>query len=180
MGDPDAPVTRVHGALLEVHRVGVLLRGRSGIGKSECALELVSRGHRLVADDVVELSKGEDGRVVGRSPERIRHHMEIRGLGILYIPDLFGPESVAESVAVDLVCELERWHEGAQYDRLGLERTALDLLGVEVPRLVLPARPGGSMATVVEVGAREHRRRQDGVNAAARLDERLRREMQRP
>jgi HPr kinase/phosphorylase len=180
MGDPAAPVTRVHGALLEVHRVGVLLLGRSGIGKSECALELVSRGHRLVADDVVELGTDESGRVVGRSPERIRHHLEIRGLGILYIPDLFGPESVAESVTVDLVCELERWREGAHYDRLGLERAGIDLLGVELPRLVLPARPGGSMATVVEVGAREHRRRQDGVNSAARLDARLRREMHRP
>ena len=180
MAGAETPVTRVHGALLEVHRVGVLLRGRSGIGKSECALELVSRGHRLVADDVVELEKGGDGRLVGRSPERIRHHMEIRGLGILYIPDLFGPESVAESVAVDLVCELERWREGADYERVGLERTSLDLLGAEVPRLVLPAHPGGSMATVVEVAAREHRRRQDGVNAAARLDARLRREMRRP
>jgi len=180
MGGPEAPVTRVHGALLEVYCVGILLLGRSGIGKSECALELVSRGHRLVADDVVELAKREDGRVVGRSPERIRHHMEIRGLGILYIPDLFGPESVAESVSVDLVCELERWREGTHYDRLGLERTSLDLLGVEIPHLVLPAHPGGSMATVVEVGAREHRRRQDGVNAAARLDARLRREMHRP
>jgi HPr kinase/phosphorylase len=180
MGGPAAPVTRVHGALLEVHQVGILLLGRSGIGKSECALELVSRGHRLVADDVVELGTGEGGQVVGRSPERIRHHMEIRGLGILYIPDLFGPESVAESVTVDLVCELERWREGAQYDRLGLERAGIELLGVEVPRLVLPARPGGSMATVVEVGAREHRRRQGGVNSAARLDARLQREMHRP
>jgi HPr kinase/phosphorylase len=180
MGGPAAPVTRVHGALLEVHQVGVLLRGRSGIGKSECALELVSRGHRLVADDVVELETAEGGRVIGRSPERIRHHMEIRGLGILYIPDLFGPDSVVESVSVGLVCELEQWREGAHYDRLGLERTGVELLGIEIPRLVLPARPGGSMATVVEVGAREHRRRQDGVNSAARLDARLRREMDRP
>jgi len=180
MAGAQAPVTRVHGALLEVHRVGVLLRGRSGIGKSECALELVSRGHRLVADDVVELERSAEGRVVGRAPERIRHHMEIRGLGILYIPDLFGPESVAESASVDLVCELERWREGAQYDRLGLERTSHELLGVAIPRLVLPAHPGGSMATVVEVAAREQRRRRDGVNAAARLDARLRREMRRP
>jgi HPr kinase/phosphorylase len=103
-----------------------------------------------------------------------------RGLGILYIPDLFGPDSVVESVSVGLVCELERWREGAHYDRLGLDRTGVELLGVEIPRLVLPARPGGSMATVVEVGAREHRRRQDGVNSAARLDARLRREMDRP
>jgi HPr kinase/phosphorylase len=163
-----------------VHGVGVLLLGPSGIGKSECALELVSRGHRLVADDVVEVERGAAGRLAGRAPERIRHHMEIRGLGILYVPDLFGPESVAESAGVDLVCELERWREGAPYDRLGLERARTELEGVEVPRLVLPAHPGGSMATVVEVAAREHRRRSEGVNAAARLDDRLRREMRRP
>jgi HPr kinase/phosphorylase len=171
---------RVHGALLDVHGVGILLLGPSGIGKSECALELVSRGHRLVADDVVELERGADGRLSGRAPERIRHHMEIRGLGILYVPDLFGPEGVAESACVDLVCELEKWREGGGYDRLGLERARVELAGVEIPRLVLPARPGGSMATVVEVAAREHRRRLEGVNAAARLDARLRREMRRP
>jgi len=170
---------RLHGALLEVHGVGVLLLGPSGIGKSECALELVSRGHRLAADDVVELAREPEGRLVGRAPERIRHHMEIRGLGILYLPDLFGPESVAESAAVELVCELERWREGAYYDRLGLERESVELEGVRLPRIVLPARPGGSMATVVEVAAREHRRRSEGVNAAERLDARLRGEMQR-
>ena len=171
---------KIHGALLDVYGVGILLLGPSGIGKSECALELVSRGHRLAADDLVELSRGEGGGLVGRAPERIRHHMEIRGLGILYIPDLFGRESVVESTGVDLVCELERWREGAPYDRLGLERARVEIDGVELPRLVLPARPGGSMATVVEVAAREHRRRLEGVNAAARLDEKLRREMQRP
>jgi len=171
---------RLHGALLEVHGVGVLLLGPSGIGKSECALELVSRGHRLVADDVVEIERGADGRLAGRAPERIRHHMEIRGLGILYVPDLFGPAAVAESAGVELVCELERWREGGAYDRLGLERESIELEGVALPRIVLPARPGGSMATVVEVAAREHRRRSEGVNAAARLDARLRGEMQRP
>ena len=170
---------KIHGALLDVHGVGILLLGPSGIGKSECALELVSRGHRLVADDVVEVSRGEGGRLTGCAPEAVRHHMEIRGLGILYVPDLFGEESVAESAGVDLVCELQRWREGGSYDRLGLERAQVELEGVEVPRLLLPARPGGSMATVVEVAAREHRRRLAGVNAAARLDEKLQREMQR-
>jgi HPr kinase/phosphorylase len=170
---------KIHGALLDVHGVGILLLGPSGIGKSECALELVSRGHRLVADDVVEIARREEGGLSGRAPERIRHHLEIRGLGILFVPDLFGPESVAESARVDLVCELERWREGGSYDRLGLERAQIELDGVELPRLRLPARPGGSMATVVEVAAREHRRRLAGVNAAARLDEKLRREMER-
>ena len=172
-----APATRLHGALLEVHGVGVLLLGPSGIGKSECALELVARGHRLVADDVVEIAPGPGGAPVGRAPARIRHHMEIRGLGILYIPDLCGMERVAESAPLELVCELERWRAGGRYDRLGLERERIEVGGVELPRLVLPARPGGSMATVVEVAAREHRRRKAGVNAAQRLDRRLRREM---
>jgi HPr kinase/phosphorylase len=170
---------KVHGALLDVHGVGILLLGPSGVGKSECALELVSRGHRLVADDVVEVARLADGHLSGRAPESIRHHLEIRGLGILFIPDLFGPESVAESASVDLVCELERWREGGDYDRVGLERARVELEGVALPRLRLPARPGGSMATVVEVAAREHRRRLAGVNAPARLDEKLRREMRR-
>ncbi len=157
--------------------MGVLLRGPSGVGKSECALELVSRGHRLAADDVVELERSAEGRLVGWAPERIRHHMEIRGLGIIYLPDLFGSDAVCDRAAVDLVCHLERWRDGAEYDRLGLERDREEIAGVELPRLRLPARPGGSMATVVEVAALEHLRRQMGDNAAARLDARLRREM---
>ena len=157
--------------------MGVLLRGPSGIGKSECALELVSRGHRLVADDVVELERTAQGELLGRSPERIRHHMEIRGIGIIYLPDLFGAQAVCDRARIELICHLERWHEGAVYDRVGLERDREDLAGVELPQLRLPARPGGSMATIVEVAAREHQRRTRGENAAARLDERLRREM---
>ncbi len=157
--------------------MGVLLRGPSGVGKSECALELVSRGHRLAADDVVELERSDDGRLVGWAPERIRHHMEIRGLGIIFLPDLFGKDSVCDRAVVDLVCHLERWREGAEYERVGLERDREELAGVELPRLRLPARPGGSMATIVEVAAREHHRRAQGDNAAARLDERVRREM---
>src|SRR4030095_3077446 len=118
---------RLHGALLEVHGGGVLLLGPSGIGKSECALELITRGHRLVADDVVEVELGADGAPVGRSPERIRHHMAIRGLGLLFIPGLFGVERVAESARVELVCELERWREGVVYERLGLEREQIEI-----------------------------------------------------
>jgi HPr kinase/phosphorylase len=167
----------IHGALVEVSGVGVLLQGPSGVGKSECALELVSRGHRLVADDVVELERTPDGRLRGYCPERIRHHMEIRGLGIIYLPELFGPDSVSDGAEVELVCHLERWREGAEYERVGLERDRETLEGVDLPRLRLPARPGGSMATVVEVAARDHRCRTRGESAAARLDARLRREM---
>jgi HPr kinase/phosphorylase len=169
----------VHGALVDVDGVGVLLLGRSGIGKSECALELVSRGHRLVADDIVELRPGAEGRVIGQAPERIRHYMEIRGLGIVFIPDLFGPQGVREEMAIDLVCQLEKWSENAEYERVGLERATQQIGGAEIPSVKLPARPGGSMATVIEVAARDQRQRVAGVNAARRLDARLRSEMQR-
>ena len=146
--------------------MGVLLLGPSGSGKSECALELVQRGHRLVADDVVVL-------------ERIRDHVEIRGLGILSIRDLFGPEAVLEQARVDLVCHLDPPGRLREYDRVGLERPSERLAGVELPSLTLPARPGGNIATVVEVAARDHRLRASGVNAAARLDASLREEMGR-
>jgi HPr kinase/phosphorylase len=172
-------MTTIHGALLEVHGIGVLLLGPSGVGKSECALELVSRGHRLVADDVVELEAGPDGTPIGRAPARVRHYMEIRGLGIIFIPDLFGPDRVRDETAVDLVCRLEHWQEGAEYDRLGLDRVTEDVGGATVTALRLPARPGASMATIVDVAAREHQQRRSGVVAAHRLDSRLRSEMQR-
>jgi HPr kinase/phosphorylase len=166
-----------HGALLDVHGVGILLLGRSGLGKSECALELVTRGHRLIADDVVELRPDGQGGLLGTAPERVRHYMEIRGLGILNIPDLFGPESVCDEVRVDLICRLEAWRDGVEYERVGLERLTMELDGFDVPRVTLPARPAGSLATVVEVAARDHLRRSAGVVAAQELDTRLRREM---
>ncbi len=172
-------MTTLHGALLEVHEVGVLLLGPSGVGKSECALELVSRGHRLVADDVVELRPGGDRGPIGSAPPRVRHYMEIRGLGIIYVPDLFGPDRVRDEIEIELVCRLERWREGAEYERVGLERASEIVAGVELAALTLPARPGASMATIVDVAAREHRQRSSGVNAAKRLDIDLRSEMRR-
>ncbi len=169
-----------HGALVEVHGVGVLLLGRSGVGKSECALELVGRGHRLVADDVVQLERTDAGELYGSAPDRIRHHMEIRGLGIICVPALFGPDSVRDRARIDLVCRLESWQEGVEYERLGLDARRELLLGVSLPCLTLPARPGGSMATVVDVAAREHLQRCSGRVAARELDQRLRREMGQP
>ena len=167
----------LHGSLLDVHGVGTLLLGPSGIGKSECALELLSRGHRLVADDVLEVRCREDGRLVGTAPERIRFFMEIRGLGIVSVPELFGRDAVCEAMEVDLVCRLVKWREGLEYERVGLDWPHEELDGVSLPTLTLPARPGGSMATVVEVAAKEHLRRAQGVVAAQSLDERVRREM---
>jgi HPr kinase/phosphorylase len=172
--------TQVHGTLVEVLGVGVLIRGPSGIGKSEAALELVTRGHRLVADDVVRLREGPDGRPNGSSPPLIRHHLEIRGIGILYVPDLYGPEAVAEEAGVGLVCRLERWREGESYERVGLTRTAEMLLGRPVPSLLLPVRPAGNMATLIEVAVRDHQKRESGVVAASRLDERMRSQVGEP
>ena len=168
---------RCHGALLEVGRLGVLLLGPSGVGKSECALELVRRGHRLVADDVVEIERNAAGEVVGRAVPRLGHHMEIRGLGILSVPDLFGPDSVRESARVDLICRLDPPEQGREYERVGIERPTEKLVDVAIPRVTLPARPGSNIATVVEAAARDEQLRRAGVNAAARLDLGLRREM---
>jgi HPr kinase/phosphorylase len=160
--------TQIHGVLCEVLGVGILLLGPSGIGKSECALELVARGHRLVADDVVRL-RCEGGSVLGSAPKRIRHYTEIRGLGLLYVPDLYGPDAVEDEGPVDVVVRLERWREGAEYERVGLERPQDELCGVSLPSLVLPVRPATSMATLMEVVARDHRSRRRGEPAVLRL-----------
>lgn len=165
---------RAHGALVDVLNVGVLLLGPSGIGKSECALELVQRGHRLVADDVVLLRTSEEGRLIGAAPELIRHHVEIRGIGIVYVPDLFGPDSVRDECEVQLVCRLEAWRRDAEYERIGLDRPYERWLEVEVPALLLPARPAGSMATLVDVAVRDHLQRRRGTSAVGRLEARLR------
>jgi HPr kinase/phosphorylase len=169
---------RLHGTLVEVLGVGALLRGPSGVGKSETALELIRRGHRLVADDVVEL-RVQAGALIGEAPPLIRHHVEIRGLGILYVPELFGPEAVRDACAVGLVCRLEHWREGAEYERVGFARPCQELLGVSLPSLLLPVRPAGNMATLVEVAVRDHRQRASGVVAAERLDERVLEESRR-
>jgi len=171
---------RCHGTLLLVEGVGVLLTGPSGIGKSECALDLLRRGHRLVADDVVELVRGVDGRLQGSAPERIRYHLEIRGLGIVSAKDLFGLSAVGESGSVDLLCRLQAPSGVAEYERVGIERSREQLAGVSLPRVTLPARPAGSIATLVEVAARDHLLRAKGLNAARRLDRRIRDEMGAP
>jgi HPr kinase/phosphorylase len=164
--------TQAHGVLVEVLEVGILLLGPSGIGKSECALELVQRGHRLVADDVVRIRACE-GRLFGSAPEMIRHYMEIRGIGIIHVPDLYGPDAVRDEAEIDVLCRLEAWRQGADYERVGLERPTEELGGIAVPSLLLPARPAGSMGTLVELVARDHLQRQAGVPAARALDSRL-------
>jgi HPr kinase/phosphorylase len=165
--------SRAHGALVEVEGLGVMLVGPSGIGKSECALELVRRGHRLVADDVV-LLEPEGDRLFGEAPEIIRHHMELRGIGIVYLPDLFGPDAVRDRVEIGLACRLAEWRPDLDVERVGLERPTEAWAGVALPVLLLPARPAGSLATLVEVAVRDHLLRREGRSAPHRLDDRLR------
>jgi HPr kinase/phosphorylase len=167
-----------HGALVEIHGVGVLLMGPSGVGKSECALELVRRGHRLVADDVVELHASESGELQGAAPVQIRHYLEIRGLGILYVPDLFGERAVLERMGVHLICNLDPPDPGREYERVGFERPVTELAGHELPSVTVPARPAGSIATVVEVAARDYLLRREGRSAARDLDASLREKME--
>ena len=169
--------TQIHGALVEVLGLGIVLTGPSGVGKSECVLELVQRGHRLVADDVVRLRaarvSGAAPYLIGTSPDPIRHYLEIRGIGLLCIPDLYGKESVLDEHRIDLVCRLEKWRMGADYERIGLDRPLEKLAEVAIPTLTIPMRPATSSATLVEVAGRDALQRRAGNNAAKRLDERL-------
>jgi HPr kinase/phosphorylase len=161
-----APRTRIHGVLVDVFEVGVLLLGKSGIGKSECALELVMRGHRLVADDVIEADYRPPGMVFGQPAALLRHHIEVRGLGILNIKDLFGVTAIRERKRVDLVVELQLWQPDAPYDRIGLEDRYRDVLGVSVREVVLPVRPGRNMSSIIEIAARNELLRQAGHHPA--------------
>lgn len=162
----------LHGVLVDVFGVGVLLLGKSGIGKSEIALDLVMREHRLVADDIVNLVR-RAGDVYGHGNEMIQHHMEIRGLGILNIKDLFGVASVRDRKKIELVIELVEWASGGEYDRLGLEQESMNILGAELPHAVVPVRPGRNMTTIVEVAARNHLLKLRGHHSAQEFAERL-------
>ena len=168
-----ASSVHVHGVLVDIMGVGVLILGASGIGKSECALELVVRGHRLVADDVVSVKRLGDGRLVGTGSEMIRYHMEIRGLGIINVKELFGISSIKPRKTLDLVVELVRWDEEESYDRLGIDERVYTLAGVDLPYMRMPVTPGRNIAVIVEVAARNHALKAQGTNAAVRLAERL-------
>ena len=148
------PTTHVHGVLVDVLGVGVLLLGKSGIGKSECALDLVIRGHRLVADDIIYIKKKMPAALVGQAGETIQHHMEIRGLGIINIKDLYGVSSIREKKIIDLVLELIEWDPAQEYDRLGIDDQVHTILGVDLPHLKIPVRPGRNLTSIIEVAAR--------------------------
>ena len=160
-----APTSNVHGELLEVFGVGVLIMGKSSVGKSETALDLVNRGHRLIADDMVDII-ASNNRLTGSSPENIRHYMEIRGLGIINVRRLYGSGAVKTSTEIDLVIELEQWKEDFEYDRLGLDAHSIKILDVEVPHIVVPVRAGRNLALIVEVAAMNQREKNLGYNAA--------------
>jgi HPr kinase/phosphorylase len=164
---------------MDILGLGVLIVGDSGIGKSECALDLVVRGHRLVADDAVELRSRAEAFLIGTCPELTRHHMEIRGLGLINVQDLFGVASTRRSKRVELVVQLERWDPAREYDRLGLDETHYETLGISVPMIRMPVAPGRNLAILVEVAARNQLLRYGGLNSAQRLADRLDEELGR-
>ena len=165
-------ITR-HGVLVEVYGEGILLLGESGIGKSETAIELVKRGHRLIADDAVEIKKVSATTLVGKAPDIIRHYVELRGIGIVDVRRLFGMGSVKETEKIDLVINLEDWQQGKMYDRLGLESTTVDILGISVPSITLPVCPGRNLSVVIEVAAMNNRQKRMGYNTAEEFNKRL-------
>ena len=163
----------IHGVLMDILSLGVLITGDSGIGKSECALDLVVRGHRLVADDAVEVRRRGETDLIGTCPELTRHHMEVRGLGVINIRDLFGVAATRTSKRMELVVQLERWDSAREYDRLGLEENVWELFGVKIPLVHMPVAPGRNLAILVEVAARNQLLRARGLNAARDLATRL-------
>lgn len=171
------PATTVHGVLVDVLGVGVLLLGKSGIGKSECALDLVLRGHRLVADDVVKVRLKLPSVLFGEGSDLLHYHMEIRGLGIINIKHLFGVAAIRERKKIDLAIELVDWQEGREYDRLGLEPQGYELLGVEIPLQRIPVRPGRNMTSIVEVAARNQLLKEMGYHSAIEFQDRLEKRM---
>ena len=164
-----APHVTRHGVLIDVYGIGVFLSGKSGVGKSEAALELVKRGHQLVADDVVDICRISDDRLIGTCPEKIRHLMEIRGIGVIDVKAMYGIGAVTVSKSIDLVIELETWDENKSYDRIGLHEQKTEIMGVSVPHQIMPIKPGRNLAIIVEVAARNLSLKRTGYNAAREL-----------
>ena len=167
------PATNLHGVLVEVLGVGVLLTGKSGVGKSECALDLDIRGHRLVADDVVLVKKKMPAALVGKSQPSIQHLMEIRGLGIINIKDLYGVSAIRDKKIIDIMLELQEWDADHEYDRLGIDVHMISILGVEIPHVVIPVRPGRNLGSIVEVAARNFLLKGMGCHSANDFQDRL-------
>lgn len=172
--DRFAPRRSVHGVFVEVYGVGILIMGPSGIGKSECALELIKRGHRLIADDAVQLMKQSDTKILGYPDNMIRHHMEIRGLGIIDIRSLFGIAATSDEKSVDMIINLEKWDDDKEYDRLGIFQRTSRLLRVEIPSTTIPVREGRNLAVVIETAAMNFHLRRMGILSAENFSKQLR------
>ncbi|MBT2646053.1 HPr kinase/phosphorylase [Peribacillus simplex] len=168
-----APTTAVHGVLVDIYGLGVLITGKSGVGKSETALELVKRGHRLVADDCVEIRQEDQDTLVGNAPDLIEHLLEIRGLGIINVMTLFGAGAVRSNKKISIVINLELWEKNKQYDRVGLDEEKMKIIDTEVTKITVPVRPGRNLAVIIEVAAMNYRLKRMGVNAAEQFSDRL-------
>ncbi len=173
-----APRRTRHGVLVEVYGEGILIMGESGVGKSECAIELVKRGHRLVADDAVEIKRVSDQTLVGSAPEIIKHFVEVRGIGIIDVKEIFGMGAVKDTQTIDMIIHLETWEEGKQYDRLGMVDEYTNVMGLNIPSLTIPVKLGRNLAVIVEVAAMNNRQKRMGYNAAVELNNRLMAQME--
>lgn len=169
-----SPTITLHGVLVDVYGLGVLISGNSGIGKSECALELIKRGHMLVCDDVVRVQHRSGGVLIGKpANEMMKHHMEVRGLGIIDVKQLFGVSAILDLSRVELAVHMEMWDESKEYDRVGLEEHSLEVLGIRVPRIIMPVRPGRNLAILIEVAALYQRLKTKGINVAETMEKNL-------
>ena len=168
-----APRITRHGVLIEVYGEGLLLLGDSGVGKSETAIELIKRGHRLIADDAVEIRRVSAKTLVGQAPEIIRHYVELRGIGIVDIRRLFGMGAIKNTERIDLVIKLEPWVQGKMYDRLGLDEETVDILGIKIPAITIPVRPGRNLAIILEIAAMNYRQKKMGYNTAEEFNKKL-------
>lgn len=168
-----APRITRHGVLLEVYGEGVLLLGESGVGKSETAIELVKRGHRLIADDAVEIKRTDAKRLVGTAPALIRHYIELRGIGVVDVRQLFGMGAVRDQQEIDIIINLEQWRDGAVYDRLGTDNLYTSVLDVDIPSLTVPVKPGRNLAVIIEVAAMNNRQKKMGYNAALEFSKQI-------
>ena len=172
-----APRITRHGVLVEVYGEGILLLGDSGIGKSETAIELVKRGHRLIADDAVEIKRVSDKTLVGSAPEIIRHYIELRGIGIVDVRRIFGIGAVKNTERIDMVIQLENWIEGKMYDRMGMDEETINILGIEIPSITIPVRPGRNLAIILEIAAMNNRQKRMGYNTAEEFNKKLLQQM---
>lgn len=172
-----APRITRHGGLVEVYGEGILLLGDSGVGKSETAIELIKRGHRLIADDAVEIKRVSEKTLVGSAPEMIRHYVELRGIGIVDVRRLFGMGAIKDTERIDLVIQLENWVEGKMYERFGMEEETINILGINIPSVTVPVRPGRNLSIIVEIAAMNNRQKRMGYNTALEFNKKLMKQM---